>query len=257
MVKYGNIYGSGFANREQKRDDKMINFIICDDNEKIALDIKEIIDKFMMKNKTEYKTHLFNDLDDNFMKITKEPLSFKIYILDIETPSRSGIDVARSIRKRDVDSVIIFITSHEELGLTLLKNEIMFLSFINKFDNYEERLITSIKKSLEVLKHKNIIRFEERGVLYTIAMNDILYITRDSVERKCIIKTDYAEIKTYKPLSSIEKLLDSRFMKTHRACLVNKERVAKIDKIRKTILFDNGVVVSLLSEKYRKGVGSK
>ena len=257
MVKYGNIYGSGFANREQKRDDKMINFIICDDNEKIALDIKEIIDKFMMKNKTEYKTHLFNDLDDNFMKITKEPLSFKIYILDIETPSRSGIDVARSIRKRDVDSVIIFITGHEELGLTLLKKEIMFLSFINKFDNYEERLITSIKKSLEVLKHKNIIRFEERGVLYTIAMNDILYITRDSIERKCIIKTDYAEIKTYKPLSSIEKLLDSRFMKTHRACLVNKERVAKIDKIRKTILFDNGVVVSLLSEKYRKGVGSK
>ena len=199
MVKYGNIYGSGFAKREQKRDDKMINFIICDDNEKIALDIKEIIDKFMMKNKTEYKTHLFNDLDDNFMKIIKEPLSFKIYILDIETPSRSGIDVARSIRKRDVDSVIIFITSHEELGLTLLKNEIMFLSFINKFDNYEERLITSIKKSLEVLKRKNIIRFEERGVLYTIAMNDILYITRDSVERKCIIKTDYAEIKTYKP----------------------------------------------------------
>ncbi len=235
----------------------MINFILCDDNEKIVSDIKKIIDKFMMQNKTEYKTHLFNDLDDNFMKIVKEPLSFKVYILDIETPSRSGIDVARSIRKRDVDSVIIFITSHEELGLTLLKNEIMFLSFINKFDNYEERLLTSLNKSLEVLKRKNIIRFEERGVLYTIAMDDILYITRDSVERKCIIKTDYAEIKTYKPLSSIEKLLDNRFIKTHRACLVNKERVAKIDKIRKTILFDNGVVVSLLSEKYRRGIGTK
>lgn len=235
----------------------MINFILCDDNEKIVSDIKKIIDKFMMQNKTEYKTHLFNDLDDNFMKIIKEPLSFKIYILDIETPSRSGIDVARSIRKRDVDSVIIFITSHEELGLTLLKNEIMFLPFINKFDNYEERLLTSLNKSLEVLKRKNIIRFEERGVLYTIAMDDILYITRDSVERKCIIKTDYAEIKTYKPLSSIEKLLDNRFIKTHRACLVNKERAAKIDKIRKTILFDNGVVVSLLSEKYRRGIGTK
>lgn len=235
----------------------MINFIICDDNEKIVLDIKRMIDTFMMKNKSEYKTHLFYDLDDKFMKIIKEPLSFKIYILDIETPSRSGIDVARIIRKKDLDSVIIFITSHEELGLTLLKNEIMFLSFINKFDNYEERLISAIKKSLEVLKRKNIIRFEERGVLYTIAMNDILYITRDSVERKCIIKTDYAEIKTYKSLYNIEQLLDNRFIKTHRACLVNKERVAKIDKIRKNILFDNGVTISLLSEKYRKGVGVK
>ncbi len=233
----------------------MINFIICDDNEKILFDIKRIIDVFMMKNKAEYKTHIFHDLDDNFMKIVKEPLSFKVYILDIETPSRSGIDVARIIRKKDVDSVIIFITSHEELGLTLLKNEIMFLSFINKFDNYEDRLVTSIKKSLEILKRKNIIRFEERGVLYTISMNDILYITRDSIERKCIIKTDYAEIKTYKSLSSVEKLLDNRFVKTHRACFINNERVAKIDKIRKTILFDNGTVVNLLSDKYRKGVG--
>lgn len=233
----------------------MINFIICDDNEKIVLDIKKIIDVFMMKNKAEYKTHMFNDLDDNFMKIIKEPLSFKIYILDIETPSRSGIDIARIIRKKDVDSVIIFITSHEELGLTLLKNEIMFLSFINKFDNYEDRLITSIKKALEVLKRKNIIRFEERGILYTISMDDVLYITRDSVERKCIIKTDYAEIKTYKPLSSVEKLLDNRFVKTHRACFVNKERIAKIDRIRKTILFDNGIIINLLSDKYRKGVG--
>lgn len=233
----------------------MINFIICDDNDKILLDIKKIIDVFMMKNKSEYKTHIFHDLDDDFMKIVKEPLSFKIYILDIETPSRSGIDVARTIRKKDVDSIIIFITSHEELGLALLKNEIMFLSFINKFDNYEDRLVTSIKKALEILKRKNIIRFEERGVLYTISMNDILYITRDSVERKCIIKTDYAEIKTYKPLSSVEKLLDNRFIKTHRACFVNKERVAKIDKIRKTILFDNGIIVNLLSDKYRKEVG--
>lgn len=235
----------------------MINFIICDDNKKTVLDIKTIINKFMMKNKVEYKTHIFNDFDDIFMKIVNTPLSFKIYILDIETPSRSGIDVARTIRKKDVDSVIIFITGHEELGLTLLKNEIMFLSFINKFDNYEKRLITSIKKSLEILKRKNIIRFEERGVLYTIAMDDILYITRDSIERKCIIKTDYAEIKTYKSLTSIEKLLDNRYIKTHRACLVNKERVAKIDKIRKNILFDNGVVVSLLSEKYRKGVSDE
>ena len=235
----------------------MVDFIICDDSRKIINDVVNVIDKYMISNNIQYRTHKFFDYDDKFIQLKDEPLNHKIYILDIETPSRSGIDVARIIRKKDVDSVIIFITSHEELGLTLLKNEIMFLSFLNKFDNYEERLITSIKKSLEVLKRKNIIRFEERGVLYTIAMNDILYITRDSVERKCIIKTDYAEIKTYKPLSSIKKLLDNRFIQTHRACLVNKERVAKIDKIRKTILFDNGTVVRLLSEKYRKEVSEK
>lgn len=233
----------------------MINFIICDDNQKVVEDIKKVVAKCMMKNNFEYKTHLFYDLDDRFMKITRSTLPFKIYILDIETPSRSGIDVARIIRDKDVESIIIFITGHEELGLTLLKNEIMFLSFINKFDNYEKRLVTAINKGIRMLQRKNILRFEERGNIYNIAMDDILYITRDSIERKCIIKTTYADIRTYKSLSEIYKLLDERFIKTHRACIVNKERVAEIDKGKKKILFDNGVIIDLLSDKYKKEVG--
>lgn len=235
----------------------MINFIICDDDARIVENIKKIIINYMMKNNMEYKTHLFYDLDDKFMKIVKSKMPFKIYILDIETPSRSGIDVARKIRENDVDSVIIFITGHEELGLTLLKNEIMFLSFINKFDDYENRLITSIKKGIKMLNRKNILRFEEHSNIYTISMDDILYITRDSVERKCIIKTNYVEIKTYKPLASILKLLDDRFIQTHRACIVNKDKVVKIDKMRKEILFDNGTTINLLSKNYKWKVGSK
>lgn len=233
----------------------MINFIICDDNKNIVENIINIVYKCMMKNNFEYKTHIFYDLDDKFMKIVNSSLSFKIYILDIETPSRSGIDVARIIRNRDVESIIIFITGHEELGLTLLKDEIMFLSFINKFDNYEKRLITAINKGIRMLQRKNILRFEERNNIYNIAMNDILYITRDSIERKSIIKTTYTDIKTYKPLSDIQLLLDDRFVKTHRACIVNKERVATIDKGKKEILFDNGIKIDLLSDKYKKGVG--
>lgn len=235
----------------------MINFIICDDNKDVVENIKNIIAKYMMKNNFEYKNHLFYDLDDKFMNITRSSLPFKIYILDIETPSRSGIDVARIIRDQDVESVIIFITGHEELGLTLLKNEIMFLSFINKFDNYEKRLVTAINKGIKMLQRKNILRFEERGNIYNIAMDDILYITRDSIERKCIIKTTYADIKTYKSLNEIQKLLDNRFVKSHRACILNKERVAEIDKGKKTILFDNGIVIDLLSDKYKKEVGVK
>ena len=33
----------------------------------------------------------------------------RIYLLDIETKSASGIDMARIIRKNDLDSIIIFI----------------------------------------------------------------------------------------------------------------------------------------------------
>lgn len=232
----------------------MLNVIICDDNEKDRNNAVKVVKEFMTKNKQEYDLHVFNDYNKNFYDIVQRKIPFKIYLLDIETPTRSGIDVAREIRRKDVDSVIIFLTAHEELGNIVLKNDLMFLSFINKFDDFENRLTNSLKKSLELLKQKNVIKFMDRNILYTININDILYITKDSFERKTIIKTDYTEFSVNKTLADIIAMLDNRFIQTHRACYINSDRKVKIDKTSRTITFDNGEVIDLLSDKYRKGV---
>ncbi len=230
----------------------MINFIICDDDKRYLKLVKDIVDKYMMKNQLDYKTHMFSDYDNEFMKIVDSKLSFKIYILDIETKTRSGIDVARIIRHKDIDSIIIFLTGHEELGNVIIKDDFMFLSFINKFDNCEQRLVKSLHKALKVLKIRPQIRFKDNGVSYTLALDDILYITRDSVDRKCIIKTDDLEFKIGKSLSSMLELLDANFVQTHRSCIVNTTRIVAVSKAKRLITFDNGETIDLLSDKYVK-----
>ena len=230
----------------------MINIIMCDDNEKDRKNINEAVKDFMNKNKKEFKTHLFEDYNKKFYDFYETKLQSKIYLLDIETPSKSGIDVAREIRRKDVDSVIIFLTAHEELGNIVLKNDLLFLSFINKFDDFKNRLDKSLEKALDLLRKKNTIRFEDRNVLYTININDILYITKESFERKTVIITDYGEFKINKPMHEIISMLDDRFIQTHRACYINSDRKIKIDKSNKTITFDTGKTIDLLSDKYRK-----
>ena len=232
----------------------MINVIICDDNEKDKINAEKITQKFMESNKKEYKIHSFSDYNKEFYNTLGRKLSFKIYLLDIETPSKSGIDVAREIRKKDVDSVIIFLTAHEELGNIVLKNDLMFLSFINKFDDFDNRLNKALEKSLDLLNQKNTIKIVDRNIVYTININDILYITKESFERKTIIKTDYTEFKLNKSLTDIVGMLDERFVQTHRACFVNQKRISKIDKTKREITFDNNEVIDLLSDKYRKVV---
>lgn len=130
----------------------------------------------------------------------------------------------------------------------------MFLSFINKFDDFENRLNTSLDKSLDLLNKKNTIRFSDRNIVYTININDILYITKDSFERKTIIKTDYTEFKVNKTLIELIEMLDDRFIQTHRACYVNSDRKVKVDRGNKIITFDNGETIDLLSDKYKKEV---
>lgn len=233
----------------------MVNVIICDDNNKDKNNILEIVNSFMIKNKIEYKTHVYDDYNKRFDEIIESKIPFKIYLLDIETPSGSGIDIARKIRQKDVDSVIIFLTVHEELGNIILKNDLMFLSFINKFDNYKSRLTNSLKKALNLLKQKRILKFTDRNVVYTINIDDILYLTKESFERKTIIKTDYTEFKVNKTLAELVEMLDDRFIQTHRSCYINNDRKAKIDRMKRIITFDNGETTDLLSDKYRKVVG--
>lgn len=230
----------------------MINFIICDDDLKFRKKVETAVDKYMMKNHTEYKIYLFDDYDKSFLNIVKQKLPFKIYILDIEAPTMSGIDIARIIRNKDVDSALIFLTGHQELSQSVLKNEFVFISFINKFDEFEKRLTSSIDKAIQIFKQNPIMRFKDNGTQYSVAFNDILYITRDSVERKCIIVTDYAEFKVSKTFSELVSILNDNFVQTHRACYVNKKRVACYNRSKKFIMFDNGVTIDLISSRFDK-----
>lgn len=232
----------------------MINVIICDDNDKDRNNIKKVVKNFMTKNKKEYEEYAFSDYNKSFYNIVDTKIPNKIYLLDIETPSKSGIDVARKIRRKDIDSVILFLTAHEELGNVVLKNDLLFLSFINKFDDFENRLSEAFSKALALLNQKNTIRFQDRNTFYTININDILYITKESFERKTIIKTDYMEFKVNKSLSDVVDMLDDRFIQTHRACYINNSRKVKIDKTKKIITFDNGESIDLLSDKYKRNL---
>lgn len=234
----------------------MVNFVVCDDNPIAVKKVSKIIDNVMMNNEIAYKKHIYNDYDDKFTKeILEGKIPNKVYILDIQTVTRSGIDVARDIRKKDVDSVIIFLTSFNELGMNVLNDELMVLTFINKLDNEEKRLSSAIEKSLDILNVKSVIRFKDHGVIYTIPAHDILFITRDTVERKCIIKTEYNEFKVKKTLTELAEILGTNFKETHRSCIVNMNRVRKIDKKKRVITFDSGDTTDLLSNNFKREVG--
>ena len=233
----------------------MINFIVVDDNKKFLDIMSDIITKTMMSNKFVYKTHKFVEYDSDFYDIMNSSLSNKIYILDIETREVSGIDVARKIRKHDIDSIIIFATVHNEAGLVLLKDDLMFLNFICKFDDFENKLSNSINKALEFIHHKVNIKFEDRGTIYTIPLSDILYVTKESNDRKCIIKTANSEFKVSLTLKEVVELCDNKLLQTHRSCFVNMDRVRVIDKHDNIIVFDNGLSIDMLSSTYKKGIG--
>lgn len=229
----------------------MIEFVICDDDKKFLQKVEIIVNKIMLKKDFEYKIYKFYDYDQKFLDCMAKKEGPRIYILDIEAPSRSGINIGKIIRKQDIESQIIFLTGHEELGNLLLRKDVSFFAFINKFEGFEVRLKKNIEASLISLNKKKFLEIKDKKVCYRFSLQNILYITRDSVERKTIIYTDNNVHSLNKSLIEVVSKLDDRFIQTHRSCYVNKDRAVEINYRKKQVIFDTGAVIDMVSSNYR------
>lgn len=236
-------------------------FILYDDHELFMEKSRNII-HVVDKNVEGTDIRCFSKFDEKFEKVIQDKSCKKIYILDIEVPdSISGIEVAKKIRKVDWDSVIIMVTSHTELGYEALKAQIMLLDFISKYNDWEKNLQDALMKAVSLLDNKNVIILDSNGMTYRIRTTDIVYILKDSKERKCTIQTINDRIMVSKNITDLGKKLDHRFFLSHRSCYVNVEQISTVDWKNCVIHFGTGISVDYLArdkkKELKKYVGSK
>lgn len=233
----------------------MISFAVCDDEKEFRRKVVKSIDKLFMKNSIDYTIKEFSGYDSNLEDFIYQPITSKIYVLDIEMNNGiSGIDIARKIRKNDWNSIIIMVTSHADLGYDALKAQIMLLAFISKYDECEKNLNSVLKKAITMIGNKKVLMFETNGISHRIYLDDILYVTKDTVDRKCIIKTTYSEFAANRTMNQMIEELDGRFFLSHRSCLVNTDKIKKIDWKQNIIYFDQNECIDLLARDKRKGL---
>lgn len=230
----------------------MINFIICDDNVMDAKKVKKLVTKYM--HKLDYKIYVYYDYDEKFLDVINKEMSNKIYILDIETPSMSGIDVARKIRKNDYSSAIIFLTGHDDLSRVVAKSNLMCLNYINKFDDLEGNLYKSLGLALSIVGKKRRVKLYSKGIIYNLELDKILYITRDTLSRESIIVCDNATYYLRLNMKDIINELTDDFIQIHRSCFANKNRIKKLDLKEMCIIFDNSRKTTLVSRRYVEGM---
>jgi two-component system response regulator AgrA len=232
----------------------MLNFVVCDDNNVVREKISKVITKLMLPTDIEYETVSFSQYDKKFVNFLNSNNVNNIYILDVEVNSHSGLDIARKIREKDWESIIVILTAHYELAYDAFKNRLMLLDFISKFDNYEQNLYEVLKLALKASHVKKQLSFTFNRMSYRLDFDDILYIMKDTPKRNTIVKTFSKEYLVSLNLSEIAAMLPDNFIKTHRACIINRENVKTIDFKENTITFVNNEIISLLSKTYKKEV---
>ena len=233
----------------------MLNYIIIENESKYSEVYKNIIKKLMEIENTPYQIMEFSSYNNNLNKIINDTTSFKIYLIDIGLDSnKSGIDIAKEIRNIDYNSEIIFITSDDLLFEIVFKNVHKVYTFISKHYKMEEILANELN---EIISHYNqstkFFLLDKKGD-NKVAINDILYIYRETEERKVYVVTKNDKYPTYLTLKEIIAKYPKYFIQIHRACLINPKEINMYNWCDSYFILKNGQQVFMCSKKYKDNI---
>lgn len=163
-----------------------------------------------------------------------------IVFVDIELAEDNGLSLATQLQSLDPAPAIVFATAYDEYALQAF--QLNALDYILKpFD--EARIQKTLKKIKQVQSIGNkdsaiqsnlnndrngkmAVLVDDRIILLNYC--DILYL--ESLEGKCLIKTNAHEYKVNEALVVLEKKLNnSQFMRVHRSYIVNLEHITEIE----------------------------
>ncbi len=227
----------------------MIKFVVVDDDEKEIERVKALIHEVVEDAKILSFSKITNGLKAEIQNVDEH----KIYVLDIELANKvSGITIAKLIREVDWESEIIFITNHDKMFESTHRSIYEVFDFIEKFHDFDKRFKKDIKEILKRNFDNKMFKYDANNVELNIYYRNILYIYRDTEERKLVIVTPNNKYKVSMPIKDMLSLLDDRFVQCHRSCIVNKNRVEVKNYKEGYFILDTGEKVYLLSKMNRK-----
>lgn len=160
-----------------------------------------------------------------------------ILLLDIQMPGRNGIETARELRARGVNSVIIFITALEEY---------VFQSFdVNAFHylvkpfneaKFAEVMASAVRQASKARTDAPSLMITSGGKHILVEPDKIIYA--EVFDRKIILHTTEEDIEYYGKMKELAKSLGDGFYRPHRAYLVNFAYIRKYDA--STIFLEKG-----------------
>jgi two-component system LytT family response regulator len=197
------------------------------EDEKLAQDrIKRLLDQLG------YSFDLYGCAKDLLEK--GESLSYDLYLLDINMPQMSGMELAYELRLIDPKGAIIFQTAYEEHALQAFK--VGAIDYLLKPYTVEQ-LEQSIDrlKALQTPEQEIQLLSKNGDEFYVVKPSEIYYIQADLTE--VMIRTKEGFSYFNKKISQMEELLTPyNFFRIHRSILVNVDQIKQMRSVEQSRL---------------------
>lgn len=212
----------------------MIRIAIVDDERDFVEKYRYFVEKEFIKNQVEYEMQCFYQSIDFYKAF--EHGDFDILFMDIDMPGISGIQLAAEIRKRNLKTAIVFVSSHSNLVFEsihyapyrFIQKDNLKLDTVEAIDAYcravQEKNNTIVLKTEDgSLQHFNLMEIQ---YFYSLRHDLFFVYSEEKIAHRLFLR-EYT-------MDALEKVLkEKRFLRIHKSFIVNSKVIYRIgsDKI--------------------------
>ena len=221
----------------------MVTIAVCDDNIQFARFLTDKIkDICAFKIPERYMCQVAVEMHSSaavLEYIAKNTIN--ILLLDIDMPEMNGFELAEKINRLRPDTIIIFVSSHENFVFSSFEyNPFRFLRKNKLNEELEEALIKAVERHMSNTETITIKTDRETVELRVV---DILYI-RSEKNYYAVCGTDF-EYKCRGTMSQAEERIQKySFFRINSGCFVNIERIKRFESPNKIVLENTELYIS-------------
>lgn len=227
----------------------MYRIAICDDEKQILNNISERIEACFGQKDIPAEYFYIDDSRKLMELLQSENLD--VLFLDIDMPYFSGMDIAAYINEKGLNTILIFVTSHDALVYQTFAYKPF--GFIRKTHMEEEidELTERIKKELTDRKQELILSKGQE--LIRVLIKDIVYIESQGNYLNIYIQNDV--IKYRETMANIEKELSHKgFIRCHKGYLVHVDYIERLKSAEIEIKYETEHKLIPIGRSYEKDV---
>lgn len=197
----------------------MINIALCDDDKYLLSELENILLGIAKNKNLKINVETYSDGFDLEKDINKGE-QFDILFLDIEM-TQDGIATARKIRKKGIESLIIYMSNYEQYLKELFEvDTFRFLEKPLKKQKVEKYLLEAVQQLEDNNKY---FSYQYNRQMRRVRIKDIIYFESD--RRKILLhKKNGDVVEFYGKLDDVETSLnrnEEKFLRTHKSFLIN------------------------------------
>lgn len=203
----------------------MISIGICDNESAMRKKLHTVVEQKLQLLGQEFKIFEFKSGED--LLENSSPDSLTILFLDIEMDVLNGVETAKILRKRNYNTIIIFVTAYDDF--VFQGYEVHAFHYILK--PYKEKKICEVlEQALNEIHiyEDQFFTIEQKSGIKRISLKKIKAFSSD--RRKVYVITDDGEEEFYGKLTDIEETLPVYFVRIHNRHLVNLNYITSIEK---------------------------